>query len=624
MEPLEGERVMDLGEKRARFRRLLPFSRWQWNLLTAALAFGLGAYFDLTQARLDPAGALAGSGAFLLFARVVGGAILAALVLGLLRAGRDLLGLGRVDGRQMLLLALALNGVAALYLCTARTVYFWDGAGYWTVARNLSQQWLGRSQISQVLQSTIHLDYNYLLAFPISLVMRVLGGSRAVFVLSIVNLYVLPGVWALCVLGKVRRGGGLVLCALFPALLYLGLVGFVDVAACSLGLWAYMIYTSDRPAVSRGVFAGALLVGSFLLRRYFFFFAVSFGVGALAKKLLFERKDWRDFGALFGSCAVCAVYLTPNFLLEKVLGTNYADLYSAYDLGLRSDLLLFCRYFGLAVAAVALVCAVIGLAQGEGRPVLVLALVQGAVCFGAFVCVQSHGQQHLLLYLPALAVLFARSGLGVKGPWPAALAALVFVNCLIPQAQPGSVGELKRPDLLPSFIFYGPQRSDMEQLIALADFVDGLSAQEPRTAVVLASSFVFNSETLTNLRPSLGLREPQVRTTIQYHGTVDKRDAFNWNTPGADYLIVGDPVQVHLGEENQRVVSLLARDVLEGVGPGEAYEALPETFALEGVTVRLYRRSRDWTVEEYRSISERLQGYYPDYAQLYRLPDWVN
>ena len=173
--------------------RLLPFRNWRYNGLLAMLAFLAGAYFDLTKFRLDPAGTLAGSGLFLLFARVLGGIIFAVIVLALVRAGRELTGLGRVGWRQMLVLFVALNAVTALYVLTSRTVYVWDNAGYWTVARTLSEQWLGRSQIFEVLKSTITLDYNYLLAFPISLVMRLFGESRAVFLFAIANLYTLAG-----------------------------------------------------------------------------------------------------------------------------------------------------------------------------------------------------------------------------------------------------------------------------------------------------------------------------------------------------------------------------------------------------------------------------------------------
>ena len=609
--------------------RLLPFRNWRYNGLLAMLAFLAGAYFDLTKFRLDPAGTLAGSGLFLLFARVLGGIIFAVIVLALVRAGRELTGLGRVGWRQMLVLFVALNAVTALYVLTSRTVYVWDNAGYWTVARTLSEQWLGRSQIFEVLKSTITLDYNYLLAFPVSLVMRLFGESRAVFLFAISNLYTLPGLWGLCALTRGKQWGGLFLAGFFPMFVYIGLVGYVDVAACTLAIWAVVVYTSDRPPVCRGVFAGALLVGTFLLRRYFFFFAASFGVAALAVKVIFQRKKWSDFLALFFSCGVCAVYFTPNFLLEKVLGTDYGDLYSAYDLGLSSDGKLFCRYFGLLILLTLLVWAVRCLIRGEARRESCFALLQLGVCFLAFVAVQSHGQQHLLLYLPGLALLAAQFVLKGTGPgrrqWGClAAGAVVFAWCLVPKAQPASVEEIRGVDVLPSFVFYGPTRGDIDQLIALADFVDGLSAQGEKTAVVLASSFTLNSETLTNLRPSLNLPEPPVKTVIRYQGTVDKRDPFNWNTLTADYLIIGDPVQTHLGEENQQVITLFAQDVLTGTGPGSAYEALSETFCLEGgVTVRIFARTRDLTGEEYRLISQRLTQLYPEYAQQYAVPDWV-
>lgn len=600
--------------------------RQDWMVFVPA--FLLGAYFDLTGYRLSPSSPLAGSGLFLACARILGGLIFALLVLALLRAGRDLWTLGRVKWRQMLLIVLVLNAVTALYVTTTRTVFIWDNAGYWTAARNLSRQWLGRSQIFEVLRSTITMDYNYLLAFPISLVMRLFGGSRAVFVFAISNLYTLPGLWGLCALSRDRTWGGLLLTGFFPMLIYTGVVGFVDVAACALAIWAVVIYTSDRPAVSRGVFTGALLVGTFLLRRYFFFFAVSFGVAALVAKLLFDRRDWRDFGALFCSGALCAVYLTPNFLLEKVLRSNYRDLYSAYVLGLGSDAKLILRYFGLIFLLVLLVWTARGLLRREGLRESVFALVQIAACFIAFVSVQSHGQQHMLLYLPSAALLAAQMLPGeeetVSTPrrltavlMPAAL----FFWCLVPKAQPASLDAIHWIDWLPSFVFYGPSRTDIDQLTALADYVDALSAEEMKSAVVLSSSLTFNSETLTNLRASMNLPQPAAYTPILNQGTVDKRDPFNWETLEADYLIIGDPVQTHLGEENQQIIVLLARDVLEGTGPGRAYVPLPETFCLEGgVTVRIFRRTRELTAEEYRLVSDRLTALYPDYAWQYQIP----
>lgn len=522
---------------------------------------------------------------------------------------------------ELPVLFLGANVLTGIYILTSQTVYVWDNAGYWMMARMLAEQPFGWEQAAEVMKSTAGMDYNLLLAWPVSFLMRLFGGSREVFLFSITNLYTLPGLWGLTTLARRRGGGGLTLVGLLPIYLYTGMVGFVDVAAAALAIWAYVCYTGERPAVFRGTVTGLLLVGTFLLRRYFFFFAASFGVAAVTDKLFFDRRNWKDFIVLFITTALTSLVFAFRFLVEKVLGGGYGELYSAYRLGLWSDLLLLCRYFGGGVLLLLLVVGVRA-CLGERRRQAVFPMVQMGVCFLAFVMVQSHGQHHLLLYLPGLAVLMCL-WTPPRG-WKPVMAAVLMIWCLIPNEQPGSVDEIGRPTLLSSFDFYGPKREDIGELMALEEYVNGLSSEEPRTAVVLASSFTLNSETLTNLRPSLNLAEPERRTVIQYHGAVDKRDGFNWNSLTADYLIIGDPVQTHLGEENQQVVTIFAEEVLSGEGIGTAYTPLDRTFRLENeCTVRIYERNRNLTGEEYRSISRRLTQSYPAYADLYTVPDWI-
>jgi len=600
---------------------------WGMGWPTAVLAvagFLLGGLLDVSYAMPNVAGDLLTHPLVRLLCHGGSGLVFAVLLLAVTAALGEGKGSDRVDRRQLLLLWAGVNALTLLFVLTSRTVYTWDAAGYWPIARQLAAEPFDFQHIRGILESTISSDYNHLLAFPISLVMRVLGGSRGVFLFCTANFYTFPAVWGLAALAKNKKWGGAALVGLLPMVVYVGLVGFVDTASCALAVWAYVVYRGERPAVSRGILTGALLVGSFLLRRYFFFFAASFGVAALGEKLLFDRKKWADFGALVASCALCTLDFTYVFLLEKVLGTDYGDLYSAYQMGLSTDFLFFCRYFGGIILLVLVGYGAVEALFGRERNRPVFALLQLVSCFVAFTLVQTHGQQHLLLYVPGLALL--ADGLLERIPKKGASLATVLVTawCLVPKAQPATIQELSRPDIVPSFTFYGQRRSDIDQLLALDDFLEGLSAAEPHTVAVLSSSFTLNSDTLETLRPSLNLREFRHQTVRQYHGTVDKRDAFNWNTATADYLVVGDPVQVHLGEENQKILTLLVHDVLTGTGVGAAYEALPETFQLEkGCTVRIYRRVRDWTAEEYRDLSRALQAAYPDYAGLYDVPEWL-
>lgn len=621
-----GPAVFALAEPRLR-RLLHPFSSRKYNLLVAAAAGLLGAGLDTSYWMLDPTGTPLAHPPLRALCALGSGMVFAGLVLALCTAARAW---GRVEMGskwQLPVLFAAVNALAVFYLATSATVYVWDNAGYWTVARALAQQPLGLGQLRQVAGSIVTQEYNHLLAYPISLVMRLLGGSRGVFVLSIVNFYLLPALWGLCVLGRERKWGGALLWLLFPSLTYLALVGFVDVAACAAAIWAVVFYTRrDAPAWSRGLLTGACLAVSFLLRRYFLFFAAAFGLAAGALALYRRKREgWIAFGSLFATAAVSAAYFTQAFLVDK-LTTDYGELYSAYALGLRSDVMLFCRYFGYLVLAAALLWGLYrAVVQKEARGDMLLALAQLAVCFFLLTRVQSHGQQHTLLYLPCLALLLAPRK--EEPPWRGrvawALGAVCALVTLLPRPQPASIAAIGVPDPVPGFSCWGPRRSDVDQLLALSDHLDALAARQGGdcSAAVCASSLLLNSETLINLRPSLGLPSPAQGIRYIYVNSVDKRDPFTWTMLDADYLVVGDPVQVHLGEENQQIIALVAHALLEGTGLGTAYTRLPDAYTLQdSSTIYVYQRTRPVTDGERAWISGRLTARYPAYQALYQAP----
>ncbi len=609
-------------------RLLRAFPNSLVTLLVGGLSFLFGGLLDVSYAMADAAGTALDHWVFHTLSALGSAIVCAALVLALCAAKRAW---GKVDAGsawQMLVLFLLVNALALFYLRGSATVYVWDNAGYWSTARALADQPFGLTQLQEVARTTVFLDYNHILALPISWLMRLLGGSRAVFVLATVNFYLLPALWGLCALGRRWRWGGVILAALFPALAYLALVGYVDVAAVAVAVWAVVFYTRpEAPGWARGVLAGACLAVSFLLRRYFLFFAAAFGLAALLRAVcLRTRREWRAFVGLFAACAAWAVYLTQQFLVDK-LTTNYADLYSAYALGLKSDVMLFCRYFGYLTLAAALLLGLWRLVRRSGPWAdALLALAQLLVCFLLLTRVQSHGQQHTLLYVPCLALLLA-PGEPLKARWRQAAAgcagAVCTLVCLLPRPQPASIAAIRVPDPIPGFSFHGPRRDDIQELLALSDYLDGLASasQTPVTCAVFASSFLLNSDTLPNLRPSLSLPEVRPGMEYVYVASVDKRDAFSWTALDADYLVVGDPVQVHLGEENQQTVALVAHQVLEGSGLGAAYEKEDARFTLEdGSRVYVYRRTREISPQERQDLSRALTDRYPDHAWLYQAP----
>ncbi|HJB99193.1 MAG TPA: hypothetical protein H9764_01950 [Candidatus Flavonifractor merdavium] len=608
-------------------RFLLPFGPTWKTALAAVVAFVPGMALD-TSYQLFSVGDMAiGGPLFRLLCGVGSGLFFACVVLALLWAGRSFGKLPMPRGTVFLAVALVVNIITALYCTGTATVYYWDTNIYWSSSTMLAGQSLGLGQLRLVVESVITQEYNYLLSFPLSLVMRVLGTNRYVFLFATVNLYVLPALLGMLVLGLRSKYGGILLCCATPMLLYTALTGFVDVAAAGAGIWAFLIYTDEsRPQAARGILTGGLLTLVFLLRRYFFFFTVSFGIAAFLA-LLIRRSQWKSFLTMAVTGVGFSLFFGQSFVVSQVLSANYADTYSAYDQGRWIDLVMLCRYYGYVMMAVALVCVVFLLLRSKSRYGALLCLCQPALCLFLFTRIQSHGQQHLLLYLPAFC--FALAG-GMEllperrsvrwVPW--ALALCTLGSSFLPRPQPSHPSEIAVPDPLPAFTYVPGHRTDLAQLVALRVYVDSLSAEEQKTAAVLASSFTFNSSIYDNTLRSLNI--PQSggpATSIIYFATVDKRDGFSWNALTADYLIVADPVQTHLGADNQHILTVLAQPVLDGTGIGTAYRQLDQSFPLEdGVTVYVYERTRDITREEYQAISDTLVSLYPDYAQQYQPP----
>ena len=229
--------ALALAIKLRLFRRwLLPFGRSWKKALLAVAAFALGAAFDISYDLFYVGEYTVGALPFRLASAAGSGIVLAAVALTAATALREF---GRIEcrcGHTLLALALAVNVIAAWYCAGSARVYYWDNATYWDISSMLAAQPLDIEQLRLVLRSTVTEEYNYLLAWPISLVMRLLGTNRYVFILSTVNFYVLPALWGLLVLGRRSRRGGLLLCCAAPMLLYTALVGFVDVAAAGAGI----------------------------------------------------------------------------------------------------------------------------------------------------------------------------------------------------------------------------------------------------------------------------------------------------------------------------------------------------------------------------------------------------
>ena len=96
---------------------------------------------------------------------------------------------------------------------------------------------------------------------------------------------------------------------------------------------------------------------------------------------------------------------------------------------------------------------------------------------------------------------------------------------------------------------------------------------------------------------------------------VDKRDGFPNCMLVAKYIVVADPVQLHLGAEGQQVVDYFVNVILDGT-------LTPNLTKIEsvdmgnGVTAHIYRRDRGYSEEFLNAAKEHFGTLYPDYPNL--------
>ena len=148
---------------------------------------------------------------------------------------------------------------------------------------------------------------------------------------------------------------------------------------------------------------------------------------------------------------------------------DYGNLYSGYKFSVGTDLKLMNKIFRYNICwSVTVESVVMAVKKKETRTLFIW--VQMIVCLFMFLSTQTHGQQHLLLYIPSLIMLTLISIRHITKEWALvgiSLLALVHsVNVYIPRTQPHNIQEIKHMALIPmDFSMLPVSRDDTDEII---------------------------------------------------------------------------------------------------------------------------------------------------------------
>lgn len=507
-----------------------------------------------------------------------------------------------------------INILAVLYITKSNYIYFWDNATYWNISRSMAEGEFNNGGFwTNVYNSIGEQDYNYVAALPSAFLAKLFGESRLVYVLGLVNMYLLPSFILIYLLAKkiskAPKISAAITILLFPSSIFLAFNGFVDIGGLLFSLICFnLYYTKDNKNIGlwRYLVIGILLVFLMIWRRWYAFFAVSF-VTAMLSDCIMSKRKWHGTVITILTVAILLVLCFKDFLFYKLL-KDYGSLYEGYKFSLGTDFKLITRYFGIIYIAVIAVCSIIiGVNKKESRPLFMW--IQLLVCFVMFIMTQTHGQQHLLLYIPSFIMLTLILIKYITKEWMlisiSLLAILHSVNVYIPRQQPNNIQEIKRLALIPNFSMLPVTRSDTEQILELKNKLDNI-VYEGDTLGVLSSSFVLNEEILKNVEPSLG-KKSQRDNYIVSLPQVDSRDKDLTPLYNVNYILVASPAQTHLADGSQTVITEAVSSFENYTDIATAYEEIQEAHTVIGdIEVKLFHRVRDEYLKDIKEFESRL------------------
>ena len=512
----------------------------------------------------------------------------------------------------LVLSVFAVNLIAVLYIKCGKNIYFWDDATYWDIARNLAKRDISMQFWRDVYHSVSTQDYNYAAGVISAFYVKIFGESRLVYILGLVNTYLIPS----CVmiyflakkLGKAPAVTTVLTVLLCPVMLFLTLNGFVDIGGLFICLLCYSLYYPKREklAIPYSIAIGILLVLAMVWRRWYAFFSVSFITAMAADCLLFGRKKIPVL-VTGASAGLFLLLCFRGFLFGKLM-QDYGTLYSGYKFALSIDFKLLTRYFGILFLLALLGGSIAAMVKrGEKRTVFMW--IQMCVCFVMFVLTQTHGQQHLLLYVPSVImlciILIKHISTGYMLAAAIILALAQTINPCIPRKQPQSISEIRHYAVIPDFSMLPKTRTDTHQILDLKNRLDGVVG-DGETLGVLASSFVINEDILKNVQASLGERCSRENYIVSLP-QVDSRDRDMNAFYNVNYILAVFPAQTHLAKENQTVVTEAVRSFEAYADFATAYEELPEYETdINGLKVKLYKRTKQVSESAVREFELRL------------------
>lgn len=534
-------------------------------------------------------------------------------------------------------------------------IYFWDTSGYWDTYQYISAKFKTNSLIAvlSLLNSIRHHDYNLLPVFFLTPFNYLFGNGRLPYILAISNINALPAI-ALFVFLMVKIFSSshkenlftissismftITLCPQFWTPILLGYPDVIGLALINVILLLYIKEPIDKLPLLFLIILGLLLSDLVMVRRWYAYWVISFFIALALERafLLFSEYGFKIKNYLpsiknisvVGGVSIISFFIFATPIAEKMLFTNYADIYSAY----KSSSSIFeaikrvYYYFGPFLASFFLLGVIQSILNNKKRRFALFLLIQFIIIFLLFSRTQDFGCHHFYLLIPTIVMFiacFVISGylwldkkifrllfLGVYFIMMLINFSIVFI--------PDLSDVFKKTAFMYSKTRHYPlTRTDMDEINTMVGILDSVTNNDEDLIYVLASSIILNDSILKH---AFLLHGHALDKKILTSAHVDKRDGFPHHFLDAKYIVIADPIQYHLRPQDQRVIGLLADQIVNQKDIGLSFQKLPYEFYLDAnVKVHIYKKVSPLKKSDLDNLSKRFMMYYPDKKEIFKI-----
>ena len=541
------------------------------------------------------------------------------------------------------------NFILVAVLVAQRYIHFWDYSFYWANAIEYARSFFTDPifTIQDAYETVNTIEYNYFIPCFLALPMKIFGEHFTIFALLVYNMFLVPAFFILlnCIVKlmhriqhyEVKYVKYIAFIILLCVPVYVPILNaFSDAFAFALLACAFLLFYDgylDSFDWKKDVLLGASLVLTMLGRRYFAFAVVGFAVALVfycivrISKSQTKKESFQIYlknGLVIGAVVLIPLCLFFRGFIELSISGNKAVAYSGYQFGdYIENYKYLIQYFGL-LYLVFIIPVVLFVKKGKE---IGLDIITTVVFFFAtsiqFYRIQSMMMQHYyIVTIPILVLLL----LGMFQLFSCKHRIVFFIGlCVLSVNMLVSFDKVKVPDAV-SDCFTNASlaptiRNDIPQIQKLTDQLNEFGEQGNKVYVI-ASSYQLNDDIIrcTYLPEKLDAVENLCGT---FH--VDLRDGINTDLFDAEIVVVTDPVQLHLTDGSQRIISLFTEQFQNNTGIAKNFKALDSYQLDDGITATVYQKVSEITKEQLKELEDTFDEYYSDYPELFhnRFEDFI-